>query len=182
MGAFALAAAPLAVAGWAGAAPGNPQGGTYQTACDSAVGDSVVTWTPTNLWPPNHKPRTISITLTDPDGTGAVMHSIDVGTVAEFPAGENGAGNTAQDWSNIKSGGSVADNVPATASVDVLSERSGHDMTGRTYAITVNCHDDNGATNSMAVLCVTVPHDQSAKHTPVEDPAANCAAETVPSP
>src|SRR5437899_7768293 len=73
-GALALAAAPLAIGGWATANPSNPQGGTYQTACDGALGDSVVTWSPTNLWPPNHKPRTINITLTDPDGTGLFMH------------------------------------------------------------------------------------------------------------
>lgn len=181
-GAIALAAAPLAVAGFAGANPGNPQGGNASTVCDGTpvAGDAVLAWNPTNLWPPNHKPRTINITYTDPDGTGAGQISIDVGQIVELPptTDESGAGHTSQDFTGANTtGASVPDNQTAVPSqpVTLLSERSGHDMAGRTYMIPVTCHD--GAFSAMANICVTVPHDQH--HAVVQDPTADCAVTTA---
>src|SRR4051794_12904773 len=136
-GALALAFAPLAVAGWVSASPSNPQGGSGSTVCDGTptASDATLAWSPTNLWPPNHKPRTIAITYTDPDGTGAGSISIDIGQIVELPAttDDNGAGHTSPDYTGANTtGDSVADNSTAVPKepVTLLSERSGHDMAG----------------------------------------------------
>lgn len=181
-GALTVAAAPLAVAGWAGASSSNAQGGNGSTVCDGtpAASDATLAWSPTNLWPPNHKPRTINITYTDPDGTGAGRISIDIGQIVELPTttDDNGAGHTSPDYTGANTtGDSVADNTTAVPKLPVtlLSERSGHDMAGRTYMIPVTCHD-NGMT-AMTNICVTVPHDQH--HAVVQDPTADCVATTA---
>lgn len=182
-GAIALAITP-AVANLASGTPAHPQGGTKSAACGTGDNsDGTIVWSPTNLWPPNHKPRNITISYheSSPEG-GDHTHSFTIGTIAEYPASTNGAGNT-----NADSTGSgyespeTADNVDSTnakGSVTLLAERSGHDMAGRTYAIPVTCQND-GDDDQTITICITTPHDQSAKHAVVEDTAAACAAETV---
>ena len=173
--ALALAATPLAVAGLAGAKPANPQGGSGSAQCGDA--ESTVNWTPTNLWPPNHKPRTINITYIESPSDGGT-HSIDIGQITEFPVNTdvNGAGHTSSDSTGSGStGATVDDGTPAVPSqpVTLLAERSGHDMAGRTYAIPVTCHNDDEQDQTI-VICVTTPHDQH--HAVVQDPNADCAA------
>src|SRR5439155_11118709 len=64
----------LAVAGVAAIAfavpsfadPHSPQGGSSSVGCN----DGTITWTPTNLWPPNHKLVPISISYVDNDNDG----------------------------------------------------------------------------------------------------------------
>src|SRR5438270_11259984 len=56
------------------AAPGHPQGGSGQTKCVDANGhnlDGDVTWSPTTIWPPNHKWQPITVNYADADGDGS---------------------------------------------------------------------------------------------------------------
>lgn len=181
----AIAAAAVAVAGAAIpalASPHSPQGGTTSgVPCN----DGTISWTPTNLWPPNHKFVPIHITYYDSadtsnsDGDGDTTSvavtgvqeqdgdgpSLDA-TVAETV---NGSGKPGQidaqpDPNEMATPGSDGED-PATFTEDLRAERAGTDGhgSGRTYTLTVQCMD-MGGTDAMekgtASITVTVPHDQ----------------------
>jgi hypothetical protein len=165
------------------AAPHSPAGGTGQgVSCN----DGTISWTPTNLWPPNHKfvPIHISYTdndgdgdstmvavtgVTEQDGTGAPMDA----TVAETLNGSGKPGQIdAQPDASYPPTNGTDGGDDATYTEDLRAERSGTDGhgSGRTYDLTVQCTDQGGvdpsepneATGEMgtAHITVTVPHDQ----------------------
>jgi hypothetical protein len=168
---FYLIAMAIVVAafGPATAQPGHPAGGTGSTSCN----DGTVTWSPTTLWPPNHKMQTITINYTDNDGDGDSI-SITVGMISDDQAASdgsnemNGSGQPTDkqglDWAGTGNSGSATDPGTATTTAQVRAERSGRDKTGRTYSIQVMCSDMGGSNNEMEMqtvtLLVTVPHDQ----------------------
>jgi hypothetical protein len=155
-----------------------PTGG--QAARDHTFGDDgvacgdngTITWTPTTLWPPNHKLHDITFTYSDPDGGDvtlaitAKLHSDVLGDGTEL----RGSGNTPA--VTDQSGGAASD---TDGSVDVVGtargERSGQSIGGRTYAyeyVASNDSDGNGLEDDGCAsdtdddsddLTVTVPHD-----------------------
>ena len=153
----------------AGANPARPQGGTGSVACN----DGTVTWSPTNLWPPNHKMQTITINYTDNDNDGDMI-AITVGQITDDQAASDGSGELngsgqptdkqGLDWSGTGNSGTASDPGTATTTAQVRAERSGRDKTGRVYDIKVMCSDMGGNNNEMdsqtVDLHVTVPHDQ----------------------
>lgn len=181
----AVTAALVAAAGVtipALASPQRPQGGTGgPVACN----DGQVTWTPSNLWPPNHKMVPIHISYADTDNDGDSTSIAVTGvqetdgdsapmdaTVAETFKGSGKPGQIdAQpdsDPNNAPTAGSDP-GTPATWTEDVRAERSGTDGhgSGRTYTITVQCMDmggsnaqEMGGETGTATITVTVPHDQ----------------------
>ncbi len=119
-----------------------------------------VTYSPTTLWPPNHKLQTINITYNQPcdEGCGSGMSvTVDQITESEEPPG-NGCGPAqASDWGGVGNSGSSTEPGPATTTATVRAERCGTGD-GRTYTIHVTCNDDGEL--SDADLVVTVPHNQ----------------------
>lgn len=175
----AVAAALLAAAGVTiptFADPGRPQGGTGHTVCKDANGnamDGEVTWSPTTIWPPNHKLQSIAVNYSDDDGDGSqsIMVSAPAGSHNQYDssgAEDVGAGHTPVDF---LPGGPATANDPGTATTypQVRSERSGKDG-DRVYTISVTCShspevdpdNPNEATgqSGTATVTVTVPHDQ----------------------
>ena len=174
---IALGAAAAAVVGITVpvlADPGRPAGGTGTAYCFDSNGnqmDGTITYSPTTIWPPNHKFQTITVNYSETDNDGDTL------TVAAPSATHNqmtngvedvGAGNTPVDFTP-GAPGSATDPGPATTRPQVRSERSGKDG-DRVYSITVTCSDSGGAdvndpsetTGQMgtATITVTVPHDQ----------------------
>ena len=166
---FALSGALVVAAATVAIAANNPQrsGEDFENCAatlDSDAGefkyDGVLV-----AWPPNHKYRTATITLTEtPDAdpadnvTVSVVGSHDqmVSDTEEM----NGAGNT-DPATDVLPGAPGAGPGSATTSVQFRGERSGRDKTGRTYTFTANGTTDNGATACAPVtFTATVPHDQ----------------------
>jgi hypothetical protein len=145
------------------ATPAHTAGGSGSTSCN----DGTVQWSPTTLWPPNHKMQTINISYTDTDGDGDST-SISVSSITDnqMTGGveDVGAGNPhLSDWSGVGNSGMGSDpSTPATTTAQVRAERSGPNGS-RLYTISVMCSDMGGtdvAQNGTASLTVTVPHDQ----------------------
>jgi hypothetical protein len=132
--------------------------------------DGTITWSPTTLWPPDHKMQTITIQYSDTDSDGDSI-KITVGTISDnqVVGGEelNGSGAPTSvqgpDWSGTGNNASASDPGTATTTAEVRAERSGTDKAGRTYSIQVMCNE-NGPTelnqSGTATLTVFVPHDQ----------------------
>jgi hypothetical protein len=162
-------AAVIAAFGSAGANPGHPAGGSGSIACN----DGTVTWSPTNLWPPNHKMWTITIGYTDNDNDGDMI-AIMVDQISDNQSSSdgsnemNGSGQPTDkqglDWSGAGNHAMASDPGTATTTAQVRAERSGHDKGGRIYTIRVTCSDMGGSPMEMETqsvdLHVTVPHDQ----------------------
>ena len=109
-----------------------------------------------SAWPPNHKPRDITFTLTDTDGDPLSGVTIEVtGTHDEI--GQNGAG----DPSNVDlAGGAGTGDGSASTGATYLAERSGNGD-GRVYTWTVTGTTDNGLSECEPVTYeTTVVHDQ----------------------
>jgi hypothetical protein len=129
--------------------------------------NGTITWSPTTLWPPNHKLQNITFTYTDPDG-GDVMLEITAkphSDTLEDGTELNGTGNTPPATDQM--GGANSD---SDGSVDVVgnarAERSGHSKNGRTYSFEYTASDNHGADGCMSDpnddsddLTVFVPHD-----------------------
>jgi len=168
----ATAIAGLAMALPAVAAPSNPAGGSGTANC----ADGTVTWSPTNIWPPNHKMQTVTINYTAPADTPSDTTTITVTAITDNQAGTDGTNElpgsgqpTDQqglDWSGIGNNATSAEGETATTTAQVRAERSGLVQAGRTYTIVVNCSENVGGSvpdpndSGMATLTVTVPHDQ----------------------
>jgi hypothetical protein len=113
-------------------------------------------------WPPNHKERTATITLTDDDAepatddvtlTVTASHDQILADATEML----GSGHTTPDWfvPDAQTG-----NPTATAHVSFLGERSGQDQTGRVYTFTANGTTDDGLSKCEPVnFTAFVPHD-----------------------
>lgn len=103
---------------------------------------------PSQLWPPNGKPVSVTVTGTITDGgTG-----VDLGS-ATFVVGD--------EYLEAQPSGSitVAPNGAYSVTLSLIASRHGNDQDGRTYTIVVRAKDLAGNSGSAAVV-VTVPHDQ----------------------
>jgi hypothetical protein len=132
-----------------------------------------ITYTgPVEVWPPNHKYVSATITVTDDDAEPATdqatasvtgRHDQMVDDTTEM----NGSGNT-DPATDVVPGAPGTGTPTATTSVQFRAERSGHKWTdggdawrGRTYTFTVMGTTDNGLTTCDPVdFTATVPHDQ----------------------
>ncbi len=102
---------------------------------------------PDVLWPPNHKMRavTVSVSVSDACDANPTCEIVDV--PSNEPENGKGDGNTASDWE-----------LTGPLTVDLRAERSGRGD-GRVYTITVECSDTSG-NPSQTTVEVKVPHDQ----------------------
>jgi hypothetical protein len=132
-----------------------------------------ITYTgPVEVWPPNHKYVSATITVTDVDAepatdqaTAAVAGGHD--QVLDDGAEMTGTGNT-DPATDVMPGAPGTGTPTAETSVQFRAERSGHKWTdggdswrGRTYTFTVSGTTDNGLTTCNPVnFTATVPHDQ----------------------
>jgi hypothetical protein len=149
-------------------AANNPQRSDTMTAdcINSLTGQNEGTFTYEGVvvaWPPNHKYRNASVTLTDTDGDPMNMVSVAVaGThdqVLEDGSEMNGSGNTDPATDTTPGAGTGANE--ATANFQFRGERSGRDKTGRTYTFTTTGSTDNGTSTCDPVeFEAVVPHDQ----------------------
>jgi hypothetical protein len=127
------------VAHWGECEPA-PLGGGLPPDCSGAFA------TPSELWPPNHKFRGVTIGgVFDPDGgpVGIFIMAI----LQDEPVNGDGDGNTCPDGGGL-----------TTSTAQIRSERSGLGD-GRVYHIAFTAMDDEGDTCDGAVT-VCVPHDQ----------------------
>jgi hypothetical protein len=137
--------------------------------------DGSITYSPSTLWPPDHKLVPIAISFNQPcdDGAGNTPSSVcGTGTISltvnsikssEDPEGK-GCGKPdpkqGPDFTGVGLTSSVQ-NEPATVTVtpSVRAERCGTG-TGRVYDINVTCFDEELDEAANVDLFVTVPHDQ----------------------
>ena len=122
---------------------------------------------PVVAWPPNHKYRNASITLTDTDGdplndvtvTVAGTHDQILTDGSEM----NGSGNT-DPATDATPGAGAGTEGSATANFKFRGERSGKEKDGRTYTFTANGTTDGPAavlsTCKPVTFTAVVPHDQ----------------------
>ena len=106
-----------------------------------------ITADPDLLWPPNHKMRTVSLTVdvvddTDPAPTCAVL-----GVTSNEPIDGPGDGATSPDWEIVDE-----------TTVRLRAERAGGGD-GRIYSVEMECSDASGNTSTGAVE-VVVPHNR----------------------
>src|SRR5712692_6346737 len=127
--------------------------------CGDDSPNDTVTYSPTILWPPNHKLRTIDITGHDTDTEKNL--TITVTDIESDQTEDHGEGcgqpdpKQGADSSGVgNSGGPATD--PAT-SVELRAERCAK-LGARTYTITVSCTEEGES--STAHLVVTVPKRQ----------------------
>ena len=177
LGVSAVAALAFAVPAMAN--PHSPQGGAGSgVACK----DGTISWTPNNLWPPNHKMVPIHISYTENDGDNdGDTTSVTVGMVTEADgdnppqdatmpsvqgSGDPNNSDAAPDTDPSNAPTMGDDTTPATFTEDIRAERSGTDGhgSGRDYDLQVTCTDMGGnpaEDGSQTVdIHVTVPHDQ----------------------
>ena len=167
-GVFLLAAIALPAFG----TPHQPgTGSSPHIACGNT--DGYVTYSPTTLWPPNHRDVPITIQYHDTDGDGdstmvaeALKSNSDVVNGQEL----NGSGppdsvkgpDYVQGTPGTGSDTGTTETSIATTTPTVRAERSGQSKDGRTYTLTVTCTDSGGGeyTTGMVDITVFVPHDQ----------------------
>ena len=171
----ALAAAGVAAIAFAVPALADqhsPAGGNGSIGCN----DGTITWTPTNLWPPNHKMVPVTITYTDSDGdsntataTTTETTALTVNSVTETDGGTTNNALVGDDLNGSGAPGSVQGpdaatdtNTPpaagsdggsnATWTEDIRAERAGTDGhgSGRDYDINVTCSDMGGTNPTEA--------------------------------
>jgi hypothetical protein len=133
--------------------------------------DGIVAYSPTTLWPPDHKMQTITISYTDSDNDGDNT-SVMIGAISDNQSASDGSSElvgsgapTDQqglDWAGSGNHASATDPKSATTTAQVRAERSGTVDEGRTYDIKVTCVDQGGSEMSMQTVdaFVHVPHDQ----------------------
>ena len=180
--AASCALALMATTSFAATSSGNNKqdSGSATAKCDQntmgGTPDVVIVYSPTILWPPNHKMQRITLTGIDNNTANATsgdsdsdMFTIAVTktTVTPPEAVGQGCGNTAQtDFGpdsdpNFPPMATAMDPNNATAYWDVRAERCAREG-DRTYTITVHCTETNGGETDSgdAFLTITVPHDQ----------------------
>lgn len=115
------------------------------TIVNTAPSCSAALPTVKQLWPPNHKFRSVGVSgISDADGDPLTVRII--GVTQDEPVLESGSGNTCPDA------------VIKGDKADLRAERSGGGD-GRVYRMSVEAEDPLGAQCS-AVVAVCVPHDQ----------------------
>ena len=162
-----LSGIALAVSGLAPASANNPVGGHGKNDIDCG-NDGTIAWTPTTVWPPNHKEVPITWTYTD-DSDNDVKLEIFQKLHNQVVDGDelNGSGNTP--FVTDQLGGANSD---SDGSVDVVGyvrgERSGTEQGGRIYSfeykaeagpagLTDGCESDPD--DDSDDITITVPHD-----------------------
>ncbi len=143
----------------------------YASSGQDSVGcsDGTITWSPTTLWPPNHKlvPITISYAVGDDDGDISIH--IDSIEESEEPPGNGCGPSQTSDWTGVglSVSGSDDDSPITLTGVKLRAERCGTGD-GRTYTIHMSCCDDieyfygypvGCEESDTADLTVTVPHN-----------------------
>jgi hypothetical protein len=122
----------------------------------SCNGDAITFYGSKKLWPPNHKYRTVTITVTENHPT---MYSFTTATTSNEGALDPGSGHTPIDATPPMSM-SPTMMGPGSQSQDILlrAERDGGGS-GRTYSIAVDAKFDGGLNDCQHTFTVTVPHD-----------------------
>jgi hypothetical protein len=106
---------------------------------------------PKELWPPNHKFRTVTISgATDPDNDTLSYQIVSV--TQDEALNDDGDGNTSPDAAVVAGRGDQ---------VQLRAERSGKGD-GRVYRVTVKVTDDKGG-RCTGTVTVGVPHDRSGR-------------------
>lgn len=151
--------------------------GTGTAPCLASDGTTVVgtfEWTPTSMWPPNHKLRDVTVNYTDLDNDGdAITFSVDSVTSSDEGFETGSAANHSPDVSGTPItpiAGTDTEAVPdLTTTFQLRAERMGHNKEGRTYTIVVSCTDAGDAsltppTTGDAILTVHIAHDRGHHH------------------
>ena len=127
----------------------------------SCNGDTITFYGATKLWPPNHKYRTVTITVSESHPT---MYSFTTTTTSNEGALDPGSGHTLMDAAPPTSA-SPTMMGPGSQSQDILlrAERDGGGS-GRTYSIAVDAKFDGGVNDCQHTFTVTVPHDMRGGH------------------
>lgn len=99
------------------------------------------------LWPPNHKLRPVTVTVSATDICDASLTCTIIAVASNEPVDALGDGNSEPDWL-----------ITGDLAVELRAERSGQGI-GRIYTITVRCTDDSGNASARDVQ-VLVPHNQ----------------------
>ena len=144
------------------------QSGTAVASCvNSVTGQNEGTFTYNGVqvaWPPNHKYREATVTLTDDDNDP--LNDVTVAVSGSHnQIGENGkelvgSGHTDSTTDTLPGAGSGSDGS-ASAVFFFRGERSGTEQAGRTYEFTATGTTDNGLTECKPVkFTAFVPHDQ----------------------
>lgn len=164
MAAFPAGAVPGTGGDGNGRGPGT--GGTGTTDCN----DGTLTWSPTQIWPPNHKMKTITVVYDENDNDGdTITVVIDKITHDQFATDGTevvGSGPQHLGPDGVPGpAGSAIDPDAATTTGEVRAERSGTIKQGRTYTLTVTCTDsgDNSGDDEQSEtkdITVFVPHDR----------------------
>ena len=148
----------LTIAGAALSAP-NPTDAKNQfpkqTITVDCNGDTITFHGATKLWPPNHKYRTVTITVTESPPT---MYNWSTTTTSNEGELDPGSGHTLADaFPPASSSGGMG---PGSQSQDILlrAERDGGGD-GRTYSIAVDAQFDMGVNDCQHTFTVTTPHD-----------------------
>lgn len=126
-----------------------------KTITVSCNGDTITFYGATKLWPPNHKYRTVTITVSESHPT---MYSWSTQTTSNEGELDPGSGHTVAD--EMPPASSNSGIGPSSQSQDILlrAERDGGGS-GRTYSIAVDAQFDMGANDCQHTFTVTVPHD-----------------------
>jgi hypothetical protein len=122
----------------------------------SCNGDTITFYGSKKLWPPNHKYRTLTITVSESHPT---MYSFTTMTTSSEGELDPGSGQTLMDATPPMSA-SPTMMGPGSQSQDILlrAERDGGGS-GRTYSIAVDAKFDGGVNDCQHTFTVTVPHD-----------------------
>ena len=101
---------------------------------------------PNELWPPNHKPVAVTITVdaTDPNGRDDIVR------ITYSVTDEYGIYDVAET------------DLPEEGVISLIAERDGKDKDGRVYTVMVTVYDTGNLSDSGSVE-VVVPHDQGKK-------------------
>ncbi len=105
-----------------------------------------VSASPSLLWPPNHKMKTVAVAADVSDACGAASCSI-VDVTGNEPIDGPGDGSTAPDWE-----------IVGPLKVKLRAERAGGGI-GRVYTVHLACVDEVGNANPATVE-VVVPHNR----------------------
>lgn len=118
---------------------------TVQDTTPPTIG--AVNPSPNTLWPPNHRMRPVTVSVSVTDMCDPVLSCQIISVASNEPVNGLGDGDTSPDWI-----------ITGPLTVNLRAERSGTG-TGRVYTITVQCTDDSG-NSSTATGTVRVPHDR----------------------
>ena len=115
---------------------------------------------PKEIWPPNHKMRTVNVTAWG-DADDAITLAVNA-THDQMVAGEemNGSGNTEVDFVDTTGPGAATGTGKAVETVQIRGERSGRDKTGRTYTVAFLATYNTAEEECDGEFTALVPHDQ----------------------